>query len=69
MWDSENKDGKKEFSIGEVSRMCNISLKTLRYYDDLGILKPSRREPNGYRYYDEGVAIRLVSIKYYQATG
>ncbi|MEE0777176.1 MAG: MerR family transcriptional regulator [Bacillota bacterium] len=61
---------KKEYSIGEVSRRFNISLKTLRYYDELGLIKPSRRDENtGYRYYDETVAIRLCSIKYYQMTG
>lgn len=60
----------KEYSIGEVSRRTNMSLKTLRYYDKLGLLKPSRRDKNsGYRYYDEDVVIRLRSIKYYQYMG
>ena len=61
---------KKEYSIGEVSRRFNMSMKTLRYYDEMGLLKPSRRdEATGYRYYDETVALRLASIKYYQMTG
>lgn len=61
---------KTEYSIGQVSHMYNLSLKTLRYYDQLGLLKPSRRdEQTGYRYYDESVTIRLGSIRYYQSTG
>lgn len=60
----------REYSIGEVSRRFGISLKTLRYYDYMGILKPSRRDSKtGYRYYDEDVTIRLCSIKYYQSMG
>ena len=40
------------YSIGEVSRICNISKKALRFYDQLGVVRPDMvcRE-NGYRYY------------------
>ncbi|MDO4443760.1 MAG: MerR family transcriptional regulator [Slackia sp.] len=39
-------------SIGEVSRMKGVSPKSLRYYEQLGILKPARVDPHsGYRYY------------------
>lgn len=67
---NNEKRKKKEYSIGEVGRKFGLSLKTMRYYDELGLVKPSRRdERSGYRYYDEDVALRLASIKYYQATG
>lgn len=43
---------KKYFSIGEVSRLKGISIKALRYYDKIGILKPAYVNPDtGYRYY------------------
>lgn len=39
--------------IGEFSKLCNITTKTLRYYDEIGLLKPSIvNEHNGYRYYE-----------------
>lgn len=39
-------------SIGEFSRICKVSTKTLRYYDEIGLINPSKINPeNGYRYY------------------
>lgn len=39
-------------SIGEFSNICKVSTKTLRYYDEIGLLEPSEVNPeNGYRYY------------------
>ena len=39
-------------SIGEFSRICKVSTKTLRYYDEIGLIKPSKINPeNNYRYY------------------
>lgn len=42
------------YKIGEISKQCNISIKTLRYYEDLGLIKPKEVDIyTGYRYYDE----------------
>lgn len=41
-------------SIGEFSRLCFVSRKTLRHYDEIGLLRPEHVAENGYRYY--GVA-------------
>lgn len=39
-------------SIGEFSNICKVSTKTLRYYAEIGLLKPTEINPeNGYRYY------------------
>lgn len=39
-------------SIGEFSKICEVSTKTLRYYDEIGLLHPDEINPeNGYRYY------------------
>lgn len=39
-------------SIGEFSNICKVSTKTLRYYAEIGLLEPSKINPeNGYRYY------------------
>jgi DNA-binding transcriptional MerR regulator/effector-binding domain-containing protein len=38
--------------IGEFSKICEVSTKTLRYYDEIGLIKPDEINPeNGYRYY------------------
>lgn len=42
------------YKIGEVSSLCNISIKTLRYYEELELIKPVKVDIySGYRYYDE----------------
>ncbi|MCS1381249.1 MerR family transcriptional regulator [Lysinibacillus sphaericus] len=41
------------YSIGEFSKICDIPVKTIRYYSDIGLLKPSYIDPvTNYRYYD-----------------
>ncbi len=58
------------FSIGEMSKLCKVSQKTLRYYDQIGLLKATIQDKeNSYRYYDESAYSRFMAIKYYQATG
>ncbi|MBN9612531.1 MAG: MerR family DNA-binding transcriptional regulator, partial [Actinobacteria bacterium] len=41
------------YSIQEVAKAAGTTSRTLRHYDDVGILKPSRIGANGYRYYDD----------------
>lgn len=58
------------FSTGEVSKKYNISVKSLRYYDDIDLLKPSKRNAtSGYRYYTFEDIAKLMTIKYYQELG
>ena len=40
------------YKIGDFSRLCRVTVRTLRYYDEIGLLKPVRVDQNtGYRYY------------------
>lgn len=71
-------------SIGKVSKLKNVSIKSLRYYDEIGVLKPAYiNDATGYRYYKEeqlfildaitlcielGIPLRSFS-KYYDANG
>ncbi len=49
--------------IGEFSRIGQISIKTLRYYDTIGLLKPHQIDPiTGYRYYSFDLLPRLNRI-------
>jgi DNA-binding transcriptional MerR regulator len=41
------------YKIGDFSRITGMTVKALRYYDEEGILAPSSRTDNSYRYYDE----------------
>ncbi len=51
------------FKIGDFSRLSMVSVKALRYYDELGLLKPARvDEFTGYRYYAAGQLARLNRI-------
>ena len=51
------------FKIGDFSRLSLVSVKTLRYYDELGLLKPARVEKEtGYRYYSTSQLARLNRI-------
>lgn len=53
----------KYFTIGEISKLFNIPVKTLRYYDDIGLFKPTLiNQQNKYRYYsiDQFVIIDII---------
>lgn len=49
-------------TIGEFSRTCFVTKKTLRHYDDIGLLRPAHVAENGYRYYtaDQIDTMRLI---------
>lgn len=56
---------KKLYSIGEVAKLNNISIQTLRYYDKIGLFKPvSVDQASNYRYYHEKQFFYLDIIKY-----
>jgi DNA-binding transcriptional MerR regulator len=55
--------------IGEVAQQTGVSTKTIRYYEDIGVLAEPARAPNGYRDYDEVTVSRLHFVRDAQATG
>jgi DNA-binding transcriptional MerR regulator len=50
------------WSIVEVARHAGVSSRTLRHYDDLGLVPPAYVGANGYRYYDEDALLRLQEV-------
>ncbi|MDD6188105.1 MAG: MerR family transcriptional regulator [Clostridiales bacterium] len=53
--------------IKEFAELTGVSVRTLHYYDEIGLLKPSRVDPlNGYRFYDEGTLERMQEILFYR---
>ncbi|MFZ3393313.1 MerR family transcriptional regulator [Rhodococcus sp. 7Tela_A2] len=50
------------WSIADVARMSGVTARTLRHYDDIGLLEPAYVGANGYRYYEEEQLLRLQQI-------
>ena len=52
------------YQIGEFSKICQVSVKTLRYYDSIGILRPTEVDQfTGYRYYTREQLERMLLIQ------
>jgi MerR family copper efflux transcriptional regulator len=49
--------------IGELADRSNMSLRTIRHYDEVGLLKPSGRTEGGFRLYTERDFTRLMLIR------
>ena len=58
-----------EYSISELSKLAGVSTRTLRYYDEIGLLKPSRISDTGYRYYGANEVSVLQQILFYRERG
>ena len=56
-------------SIGQLAKKANVSNRTLRYYEELGLIVPKTRGENSYRYYDDSHLHRLQTIKMLQESG
>jgi hypothetical protein len=48
--------------VGDLAKQTGVSVRTLHYYDEIGLLSPSHRTEAGYRLYDEQDIIRLQQI-------
>ena len=58
------------FTIGEVSKLFNLPIKTLRYYDEKGVLKPAYiNQKTKYRYYSREQFMSIDIIKYCKLIG
>jgi DNA-binding transcriptional MerR regulator len=55
-------DDRREWSIQQIAKLAGTTSRTLRHYDDIGLLSPSRIGGNGYRHYDEQSLVRLQRI-------
>ncbi len=57
------------YSVGQVSALAGITVRTLHHYDELGLLTPSERGSAGYRRYSDVDLERLEQILYYRELG
>lgn len=54
------------FTVRQLSKLAGVTSRTLRHYDDIGLLEPSRIGENGYRYYGEEALLKLQQILFYR---
>ncbi len=53
--------------INEFAKFTGVSVRTLHYYDEIGLLKPAEiAEETGYRFYDENSLLRMQEILFYR---
>ena len=58
------------YSIGEVASTCNISIRTLRYYDEISLVVPEiRKEGSKYRYYSKDQMVNILIIRKLRCLG
>lgn len=58
-----------EYTIQKLSQLAKVSTRTLRYYDEIGIVKPARLNSSGYRIYGQAEVDRLQQILFYRELG
>lgn len=58
-----------DWPIAEVARMSGVTARTLRHYDEIGLLPPARIGANGHRYYQERQLLQLQQILVLRALG
>ena len=49
-------------SVGKTAKLLGISIRTLHYYDEINLVKPSYTAPSGYRYYDDDAVELLQQV-------
>ena len=56
-------------TVNDVSRLTGVSIRTLQYYDRIGLLPPAQRTEAGYRLYDDTALERLQQILLFRELG
>jgi DNA-binding transcriptional MerR regulator len=58
-----------EYTVQRLGQLAGVSTRTLRYYDEIGLLKPARINSSGYRIYGQKEVDRLQQILFYRELG
>jgi len=59
----------RNYRVGEVARLAGVSVRTLRHYDAIGLVRPAVRGDNGYRRYGQAELERLQKVLAYRELG
>ncbi|NTU81339.1 MAG: MerR family transcriptional regulator [Chloroflexales bacterium] len=57
------------YTVKQLATLAGISVRTLHFYDAIGLLRPAQVGVNGYRSYDEAAVLRLQQILFYKELG
>src|SRR5258708_13966947 len=57
------------YTVKQVAAMSGVSVRTLHFYDETGLLKPAYHGANGYRFYEEPQLLTLQEILFYRELG
>ena len=58
-----------EYTVNGLARLAGVSVRTLHWYDEIGLLRPARVTEAGYRMYGPDEVDALQSILFYRALG
>lgn len=58
-----------EYTVQNLGKLAGVSTRTLRYYDEIELLKPARINSSGYRIYGQAEVDRLQQILFYRELG
>lgn len=57
------------YTVKELAQISGVSIRTLHWYDEVGLLKPAYHGSNGYRYYEEEQLLILQQILFFRELG
>jgi DNA-binding transcriptional MerR regulator len=57
------------YTVNQLAKASGVSIRTLRFYDQIGLLKPAYHGDNGYRYYEEEQLLMLQQILFFRELG
>jgi DNA-binding transcriptional MerR regulator len=57
------------YTVNKLAKLSGVSIRTLHYYDEIGLLKPALRQDNNYRYYEEEQLLILQQILFFRELG
>jgi DNA-binding transcriptional MerR regulator len=57
------------YTVKGLSKLSGVTVRTLHFYEEIGLLKPAYYGSNGYRYYEEKELLRLQQILFFKALG
>src|SRR5260221_12912428 len=58
-----------ELTVKRLSKLAGVSVRTLHFYDEIGLLRPGRGGGNGYRYYGQAAVLGPQQILFYKELG
>src|SRR3954453_3614486 len=67
--ESSMQEKRTAYTAKQVPRLSGVSVRTLPFYDEVGLLKPAYLAANGYRFYEEPQLLLLQQILFYRELG